>query len=149
MAWTKDKSILLSQVCVGLFALLLLVLDLGAYWICPGFVGARTMGEPMALWLMVTVYLCSVPGWLLLWSMWRLLGNLRRERVFVAENVRSLRRVSWCCAAAAFICLLSCLYYLPFIFAAGAAAFMALIVRLVKNVFQQAIAMKSELDLTV
>ena len=88
-------------------------------------------------------------GWLLLWSMWRLLGNLRRERVFVAENVRSLRRVSWCCAAAASICLLSCLYYLPFIFAAGAAAFMALIVRIVKNVFQQAIAMKSELDLTV
>ena len=38
---------------------------------------------------------------------------------------------------------------LLFLVMAAAAAFMALIVRIVKNVFQQAIAMKSELDLTV
>ena len=38
---------------------------------------------------------------------------------------------------------------MPLFMLAAAAAFMALIVRIVKNVFQQAIAMKSELDLTV
>ena len=60
-----------------------------------------------------------------------------------------LRAVSWCCAAVAAVCLLSAGYYLPFLVAAMAAAFMALIVRIVKNVFQQAVRMKDELDYTV
>ena len=60
-----------------------------------------------------------------------------------------LRSVSWYCIWVALICLVSCVCYVPFVFVAIAAAFMALIVRIVKNVFQQAISMKSELDLTV
>ena len=149
MNWTKDKSLLLSQICVVFFALLLLALDLGAYWLAAWFAGMRLMPWQIAIALMTTGYLCSVFAWLLLWNLWRLLGNLKRERVFTEENVRRLRAVSWCCAGAAAICLLSCLYYLPFLFLAAAAGFMALIVRIVKNVFQQAIAMKSELDLTI
>ena len=47
------------------------------------------------------------------------------------------------------VCLVSCLYYLPFIAVAIAAGFMALIVRIIKNIFQQAIDMKAELDLTI
>ena len=50
---------------------------------------------------------------------------------------------------AGLICLVSTVYYFPFAAVGIAACFMALIVRIVKNVFQQAIAMKSELDLTV
>ena len=37
----------------------------------------------------------------------------------------------------------------PFIAVAIAAGFMALLVRIVKNIFQQAIDMKAELDLTI
>ena len=48
-----------------------------------------------------------------------------------------------------YLCLVSCLYYLPFIAVAIAAGFMALIVRIIKNIFQQAIDMKAELDLTI
>ena len=53
------------------------------------------------------------------------------------------------CVGAGAVCLVSCLYYLPFIAVAIAAGFMALIVRIVKNIFQQAIDMKAELDLTI
>ena len=60
-----------------------------------------------------------------------------------------MRIVSWCCVWASVIGLLSAAYYLPFAFIAVAAGFMALIVRIVKNAFQQAIEMKDELDLTV
>ena len=60
-----------------------------------------------------------------------------------------LRAVSWYCVWVALICLAGCVCYPPFVFVAIAAAFMALIVRIVKNVFQQAISMKSELDLTI
>lgn len=57
----------------------------------------------------------------------------------------SLSRVCVC----AFALLLAGLWYLPFFVAAMAAAFMALIVRIVKNAFQQALLMKDELDYTV
>ena len=97
------------------------------------------------------LYLCSVLGWLLLHAMWRLLGNLRKEKVFTEENVRLLHRVSWCCAGAALLCLIGVGFYPPFLFAVAAAGFMALalIVRIVRNVFQQALLMKDELDLMI
>ena len=99
----------------------------------------------------VTVYVGSVFAWITLAQLWRLLGNLRQGLVFTRENVRLLRIVSWCCVGAAIVCLLSLpwLWFLPVLVVAAAAGFMAMIVRIVKNVFQQAIAMKDELDLTV
>ena len=69
--------------------------------------------------------------------------------VFIPENIRCLRIVSWCCVAAGAICLVSTLFYIPFAAIATAAGFMALIVRIVKNVFEQAIRMKDELDYTI
>ena len=150
MNWTRDKSLLFSLVCVGFFALALLTLDAGVWWLARTFF-VVLRGKPMryAVLTTVSVYLCSVPAWLTLWSLWRLLGNIRRGEVFVSANVRLLRLVSWCCVWVAAVCLLSAIYYLPFAFIAVAAGFMALVVRIVKNAFQQAIAMKDELDLTV
>lgn len=149
MNWTNDKSILLSQVCVAIFGLLLAALDIGCYWATAWFISLRNMPRQSGVALMVTLYLCSIFGWLLLIELWKLLGNMKRGEVFTEANVRLLRAVSWCCVGAAGICFVSCVYYLPFLFVSIAAAFMALIVRIVKNVFQQAAAMKSELDFTV
>jgi len=149
MNWTKDRSILLSLICVYVFAAILLVLDVFACPLAGWFARLRGMNRQQGVGMAVTVYACSVFAWLTLYQLWRLLKNLRRGEVFTAGNVRALRIVSWCCAGAAGICLISLLWYLPFVFAAAAAGFMCLIVRIVKNVFQQAIAMKDELDLTI
>ena len=149
MNWNKDKSILLSRACVAVFALALLALDIFCYPLARWFVNLRQMQWQRGVGMMVTAYVCSVFAWIVLAALWQLLGNLRRGRVFISENVRFLRLVSWCCVGAAIACLASCLWYLPFVFVAVAAGFMALIVRIVKNVFQQAIAMKDELDLTI
>ncbi len=147
--WNKDKSIQLSRICVIVFAVLLLALDIGCYWLASRYAEIRPVPWQFTALRMTAVYLCSVFGWILLWNMWKLLGNLSRGSVFVSENVRRLRLVSWCCFGAATVCLVFCFSCLPFLFIAAAAAFMGLIVRIVKNVFQQAIAMKSELDLTI
>ena len=149
MSWNANKSVRLSQVCVVIFAALLLALDIGCYWAVTWFVRLRRMQPPMVLWMMLTIYLCSIFAWLLLAQLWRLLRNIQAGRVFEEENVHILRAVSWCCAGAGLVCLGSTFWYLPFAAVAVAACFMALIVRIVKNVFQQALAMKSELDLTV
>ena len=149
MNWTRDESIRLSQLCILFFALALAGLDIGFWWFARWFAWLRGLSAQAGLGIVIAFYLCSVFGWICLYRLWRLLGGLRRGQVFVPENVTHLRGVSWCCAAVALICLGAALCYLPFLFVAAAAAFMALIVRIVKNVFQQAIAMKDELDLTI
>lgn len=149
MNWNTNKSIILSQVCVAVFALLLAALDIGAYWAVGWYIGLRGMAWQQGAGMTATIYLCSVFGWLLLWQMWRLLGNIRRGEVFIPGNVRCLRLVSWCCVGAGAVCLASSFFYLPFAAVAIAAGFMALIVRIVKNVFEQAIRMKDELDYTI
>ena len=108
MNWTRDKSILLSKICVILFAVLLAVLDVGCYWVVGLFGWLRRMTVQTEIGLMVTVYLCSVFGWLLLYRLWSLLGNLQKSEVFIEENVTYLRAVSWYCIWVALICLVSC-----------------------------------------
>ena len=147
--WLKSKSILFSKLGVLLFAGLLAVLDIGGWRIVRWFGALRHLPRQNSLGILIALYLCSVFGWILLWSMWKLLRNLGRGQVFTEENVRLLTRVSWCCAAAAFICALGFVVYTPFLIPVAAAGFMALIVRIVRNVFQKALEMKNELDLMI
>lgn len=149
MNWSKDRSVALSKICLWVFALCLLALDLGARRFSAWFVQARLMRWQLGALLTITIYSGSVFAWLCLYGLWRLLGGVSRGEVFTAENVRHMRLISWCCMSAALICFLSAAYYLPFAFVGVAAGFVALIVRIVKNAFQQAIDMKDELDLTV
>ena len=84
----------------------------------------------------------------LLW-LHKLLSNINDSRVFVAENVTLLRRISWCCFLAAGITLVSSRFYLVFLLISVAAAFMGLILRVVKNVIQQAVILRTENELTI
>ena len=61
----------------------------------------------------------------------------------------SLRRCSWCCMAVAAICLVFTAALFYFLLVAAAAAFIGLILRVIKNVFQQALALKEENDYTI
>ena len=149
MNWNENKSVRLSQVCVIIFAALLLLLDVFCHAAVTWFIHVRSMPRQTGVLMMITIYLCSVFGWVLLWKLWRLLRNIRAQVVFDAKNVALLRAVSWCCVGAGVVCLVSSVYYLPFSAVAIAAGFMALIVRIVKNVFEQAILMKDDLDLTI
>lgn len=149
MNWNQNKSVRLSQVCTAIFMVLLLALDAGCYWLTGAFVRWRQMPWQTGVLLMVSIYTCSVFAWLLLVQLWRLLKNIQLGQVFVEANVRILRIVSWCCVGACVLCLLSALYYFPFAAVGVAAGFMALLVRIIKNVFEMAITMKSELDFTI
>ena len=156
MNWDKDKSILLSQVGTVCFAVLLLALDVSCWWVTRWIVANRLyqgeVGAPITrevTLMMVSILTGSVLGWIFLHRLWTLLQSIKGGAVFTAANVSRMRVMSWCCMGAAAICLASALYYLPFLLVGLAAGFTGLIVRVVKNVFQQAIAMKDELDLTV
>jgi hypothetical protein len=149
--WTEKNSMALSRAVTVLFGILVAAADLGGWWlvdfICRNIVVSH--GDVGRWALLAGLYLCSVPAYIALICLYRLLKNIELERVFTAENVVLLRRVSWCCVAAACISLCVAPVWYSTVLIAAAAAFMALIVRVVKNVFVRAIGMKDELDYTV
>jgi hypothetical protein len=78
-----------------------------------------------------------------------LLSNIKKEKVFIAGNVKLLRTISWCCFAAAFVMVFAAKYYLLLGLTAVAIAFIGLILRVVKNVIEEAVRIKTENDLTI
>jgi Protein of unknown function (DUF3036). len=111
---------------------------------------AYTMKDPGIITsLLVTLYFCTAFGLIALLCLDRLLANIRKEEVFTLKNVRYLRVISWCSFAVSIILFLSGFYYLLFLIIAVAAAFFGLILRVVKNVIEQAVMIKSENDFTI
>lgn len=151
-----SKSILMSRILIFIFAAAIAALDLVCIFaLCfPETVQTGMLRQVLSsreiLYFSVCVFLCSIPGYVLIARMNRLLRNLQDGSVFTPENVGLLHDVSRCCIAAAVICMGGFLAGLPTLLAITlAAGFVGLIVRIVRNVFEQAILMKDELDLTV
>jgi hypothetical protein len=95
-------------------------------------------------------YACCVPALIALFCLDCLLANIMKDAVFTEENVKALRLISWCCFAEAFILAATALYFAPILLAvAVVAAFFGLILRVVKNVIDAAVALKSENDFTI
>ena len=144
-----QKSILLSKAMILLFSLALLALDIGIWPLTKLFRALPFWSQRHTMAMIVCLYLCNVPGFALLTAMWQLLTRLSQGCVFVPENVRSLTVIQFCCFAACLICLGGSLVLPSLFILVLATAFMGLVVRIVRQVFRQAIPMKDELDLTV
>jgi len=89
-----------------------------------------------------------------LYGLIRLLLNIRKDKVFVRENVTYLRRISWDCFGVAAVAIVGGFLYhdLPITFfwlMAFIAAAIGLVLRVVKNVMEAAVELKAENDLTV
>lgn len=150
MKRNDDKSLLLTRVCVWLSAAALVLLCVSAPWLFSWFIQKRLILPPQSRdYFLVTTYTVAVPAVVTLYMMNRLLANIRKEEVFTEKNTRYLRGMSWCCLAAGLIFLVSSFYYLPFFALCAAAVFMALILRVIKNVFAQAEEIKKENDYTI
>ncbi len=148
--WNERKSLVLSKVCVALFAAALLGIALTAPWFTRWVIGrAASLQAQHYPYFLATLYTGVPPAALLLFYLYRLLSNIGKSVVFEVQNARYLRHISWCCFFGTAICAVSALYYLPWALVGLAAAFVGLIVRIVKNVFAHAIVIKEENDLTV
>lgn len=148
--WNGEKSLALTKLCILLFLGLLLAAVVSAPWLTRWFVDFSQAGlEGTASYFMATIYVGFVPAAYLLYSLLVLIRRIDVGQVFIAANVELLRRISWSCFLGAVIALISVLYYSPWFFVAVAAAFMGLIVRVLKNVFAQAVDLQDESDYTV
>ena len=78
-----------------------------------------------------------------------LLLRVKKSQVFTSLSVALIRGVSWCCVLiGAIFCALGIYFQLAFV-VAFFAFFLALCLRVVKNVIEEATIIKSENDLTV
>lgn len=145
MKWNNDRSLLLSRVCVWVFTVLLAALLLTAPWFWNWILWRSSV---RMVYIGVT-YASGVPAAVVLFCLHRLLRNISEEEVFIQENVCSLRIMSWCLIAAALVYLVGSLFDWYLVVFAAAAAFVGLILRVVKNVFAQAVELKNENDFTI
>lgn len=147
--WNHSRSLTLSLFCTRLFLGLLGVVLCTAPFLVNWYLGMRPAMRPVHIPIVATVYLCCIPAAILLFSLHRLLRRIRAGKVFTEENIRLLRMISWCCFAAGMITLTSGFFYLPFLLVAIACSFFGLILRVIKNIFEQALEIKQENDFTI
>lgn len=148
LMWNDNKSIILSRICVMVFMALLVFTAVLAPWLVERSIENTDIDGTITFFL-ITVYTGCIPAALLLISLYTVLRRIGKGEVFISKNVESLRFISWYCFIGAVISFVSVLYYLPWIFVAVAAAFVGLIVRIVKNVFARAVSLQDDADFTI
>lgn len=147
--WNKSKSLMLSIFCTRLFLVLLAIVVVFAPQVIRWFFGESEAMLSIHGYLRATIYTEAVPASAILLCLHRLLRNIRRNKVFEEENIRLLRVISWGSIAAGIVALVSAFYYSSFWIVAVACAFFGLILRVIKNVFEQALEIKNENDFTI
>ena len=145
-------SIRMSRVLVAVFTAAVAFLDIRCLWLFrwaseAGILGAVTAADRYLF--LGCLFGCSIPAYLLLLDLHRLLKQIQQGQVFTPVNVALLKTISRCCFAAAALCLVFGIRFPVLLVITAAAGFVGLIVRIVRNAFEQALSMKAELDLTV
>ena len=142
---SKNASVTLSLICCALGFLGLITLAVAIPYGLPGGKGGTLEN------LMVSVsYLMLVPVAVADVFLVRLLLLVKKHQVFTDTAVSYLRTISWCCFLEAGMCLVSTIMFyrihLALFFVAG---FLGLVLRVVKNVIEEAAALKNENDYTI
>lgn len=154
--WNRKRSVTLSLgVCIFVAAVLAVGLFIGPWIVKMWFVHYRGLKENGAVMIrMLTLfkvcfYPCAGLGFVTLYSLIRLLLNIKKNEIFITQNVRYLRRISWCCIIVFLITLIAGVFYIPYFFISIAAGFMGLMLRVVKNVMESAVQLREENELTI
>ena len=99
--------------------------------------------------LMVTFYICAAVGFVILFVLDKLVSNIRKKQVFTEENVKYLRILSYCCFGITIVTLVFARLRIIVFIITFAAAFFGLILRVIKNCFEEAVRLREENDFTI
>ena len=103
-----------------------------------------------AYWaVIIAFYCCAVFVLLALWTLDKVLRNIRSGEVFVSENVRWVRRVQHCCGFVSLICIPAACFYMPLWFMVVIMAFLFLLIWVLTQALEAAVAIREENDLTI
>ena len=152
--WSKTKSLFLSRVLtgamIGLLCLLLFFIPTIAEWYelvsnDNGILGEKDVFIPMC----VILYLVEIVALNAMKELLILLGNINKGEVFIERNTGCLRAISWMCMLVGLLMTILSLWRSIFIFVGFFSVMFGLIMRVLKNVFEKAVEIKSENDFTI
>jgi len=165
--WTKTKSATLTLICTRILMGAAVAIAVAIPFVFPGYnlTFESAGGTPYNMYISYvfaalpgtikfTFYICAYATFafamVALLSLDQLLRNIRKDAVFIRENVKHLRTISWCCFAIAIVMICSWpqIHY-ALTFVAAAAAFFGILMRVVKNVIDAACEIKEEIDYTI
>lgn len=150
--WSKNKSMILSSCIIKAVYVIIAACCFAAPYLTRSYdntVQLATGRPSVFVPLLVTLYAVVPPALAALICLDRLLANIRRGEAFTQKNVKLLRIISYCCFAIAVVFLYFA-FLKPFAFAiVFAAAFFGLILRVVKNCFEQAVVLREENEFTI
>lgn len=145
LQWTQSMSLLLSSVIVKVLALIF-----AAACVYAPFARYLVTEFGLNLPLFLTVfYICGALAFTALFFLNKMLNNIKSEQIFIEENVRILRILSWCCYFVGIVMAVYSFFAYPFIVISAAAAFFGLILRVLKNVFSKAVELREENEGTI
>lgn len=152
--WTKTRSLFLSRILTAVAGVMAVIMAffipaVSAWYrdvtVSAGLFGKDAIFVPMC----VALYICDVLAIAALVNLHILLGNINKDKVFVPENTACLRRISWACMLAGFVLMIFGLWSFVFLMGGVLAVMFGLIMRVLKNVFEKAVEIKSENDFTI
>lgn len=146
--WTSEKSLLLSRALTWA----VLVLACAALFFIPlvtEWYDAVSGKEPIKPVLNIIFYICDVFAILAVWELNILLTNISKQELFTDRNVKCVRIISWCCFGVAAVFSVLTFWRLLALMVAFIAAFVGLILRVVKNMLAAATELREENDFTI
>ncbi len=151
--WDSTRSLKLSRILVTAFSVMIFMMTFFvpffAEWYEEASQGMGLIGGSVIIPTIICLYISEGFAVWAIVSLHILLHNISREQVFIEQNTRCLRSISWACMLAGGAFAVMMLWRYLFILPALAALMLGLIMRVLKNVFEQAVEIKSENDFTI
>lgn len=99
--------------------------------------------------LIALFYVCTIFAYVILFSVLKLLNNMKKNKVFIKDNTSLMKNMAISCFAIFALCVAGMAIWPSILFIGVVGLFMGLIVQCVRVVMDKAIDMRDELDLTV
>ncbi len=151
--WTKTKSLILSRILVTAFTALLVLIIFSvpffAVWYDGASEGYGLISGSIVIPTCIILYICDALAFAAVVALHILLRNISVDRIFDTQNTKCLRIISWACIFAGFAFVVLGLWQMMCFIPAFFAIMFGLIMRVLKNVFEQAVEIKCENDFTV
>lgn len=146
--WTKERSLMLSRALTWavliLACALLFLIPIITIWY-----DNVSEKPPIMPILTAAFYLCDIIAIIALWQLKNLLANISKQELFTDCNTRCVRIISWCCFGVAAVMAALSFWRLLALLVAFIAAFVGLILRVVKNMLAAAAELREENDFTI
>ena len=148
LKWTSEKSLRLSRILtiavLALAVIILFLIPMITQWYDD--VSGKNPIMPV---LTVCLYFADIMAIGALWELKTLLANISKQELFTERNTKCVRVISWCCFGLAAVFAVLSFWRLLALLVAVIAAFVGLILRVVKNMLAAAAEIREENDFTI